>query len=284
MSISLFPFSLRKKFIPANKHPHTHAGELTALFFIFCNTELLISKTLTGYTIPAGPLNQIDTLPAEYIRYIGLYDATPCYLIVVSEQFALKHDSQWKNLRSLHDLIDHDHYLLAGKASELASWHQRNTYCGKCGTAMTDHATECARICPSCDFQAFPQISPVVIMTVEQGDNILLGRSPHFPKGMYSPLAGFVDPGETAEEAVMREVKEEAGITVKNLCYITSQAWPYPHSLMLGFRSDYDYGEIVIEQDELEDVQWFNVHKLPVLPSSISISRYLLECFIRERK
>ncbi len=254
------------------------------MLFIFSNNQILVTPSLSGYAIPRQLVTQYAGSSADYIRHIGLYDNTPCYLILAEEQFTPVQDCQWMNLRALHGLLSHDHYLLAGKGSELATWYQTNIFCGRCGTAMADHSTECARICPACNFMAFPRTSPVVIMTIEQEDNILLGRSPHYPPGMYSPLAGFVDAGETAEEAVLREVKEEAGVKVKDLRYITSQVWPYPHSLMLGFRTEYDHGEIIIEQEELEDVRWFNVRNLPVLPSNISISRYLMECFIKDKR
>lgn len=283
MDLPLSPFALQKDFFPANKLQQATGHDTPALLFIFSNNQLLVSATTAGYTVPFDILTRFPTSQSDYIRYLGLYDNSPCYLIVAAVQFAAPQNHQWMNLRPLHGLLSHDYYLLAGKAAEISTWYQTNIYCGRCGTPMEDHKRECARICPACHFIAFPRSSPVVIMTVEQEDNILLGRSYHYPKGMYSPLAGFVDAGETAEEAVVREVKEEAGIVIKNLRYITSQVWPYPHSLMLGFRTEYDHGEIVIEQEELEDVRWFNVHELPDLPSSISISRYLMECFINEK-
>ncbi len=283
MSVSLFPFSLNKTFVPANKIGPAQLQDEPPLLFIFHNNQLLVAPSPSGYIIPRQSLTAVAGLEIDYRRYIGQYDNIHCYLIIAGELFSPAADLEWKNLRALHGLLPHDHYLLAGKCSELATWYQTNIFCGRCGTSMVDHATECARMCPSCNFLAFPRISPVVIMTIEQGDNILLGRSPHFPEGMYSPLAGFVDAGETAEEAVLREAKEEAGVTVKNLRYITSQVWPYPHSLMLGFRTDYDHGQLIIEREELEDARWFNIHNLPVLPSNISISRYLMDCFIREK-
>ncbi len=118
-------------------------------------------------------------------------------------------------------------------------------------------------------------------MSVVRDDHILLARAPRFPAGMYSTLAGFVEPGETLEEAVIREVFEETAIGINNVRYVASQPWPFPHSLMIGFTSTYISGEIHVDHEELEDARWFSVAELPGLPSEISISRFLINNFIK---
>ena len=136
------------------------------------------------------------------------------------------------------------------------------------------------KVCPKCDLHSYPRLSPSIIVLVEKGDEILLARSPHFPPGLYSTLAGFVEPGETAEEAVSREVFEEVGIQVKNIRYQLSQPWPFPHSLMLGFNAEYMAGEIKIDGVEIEDAHWYNINNLPKLPIYASIARWLINQFI----
>ncbi len=145
---------------------------------------------------------------------------------------------------------------------------------------MENRKTELARICPACGFISFPRLSPAVIMSIIKEDHILLARSPRFPSGMYSTLAGFVEPGETLEEAVKREVREEVNIRIGNISYVASQPWPFPHSIMIGFSADYAGGEIEIDGDEIEDAGWFSVEDLPILPSKITIARLLIDRFV----
>jgi NAD+ diphosphatase len=128
----------------------------------------------------------------------------------------------------------------------------------------------------------YPRLAPAVMMLVRRGRELLLGRSPHFQPGVYSALAGFVDPGETLEDCVAREVMEEVGVTVGKLRYFGSQSWPFPHSLMIAFFADYAGGDIVPQSEEIEDAQWFNVDALPELPMAISISRRLIDAAVGE--
>ena len=136
-------------------------------------------------------------------------------------------------------------------------------------------------MCPDCAVPQFPRLSPAMIVAVERGNEILLARSPHFPPGIYSVLAGFVEPGESAEEAVAREVMEEAGIAVKDIRYFGSQPWPYPNSLMLGFTAVYESGEIRLDDDEIEDARWFSADDMPTFfPGRMSISQWLIQDFL----
>ena len=149
---------------------------------------------------------------------------------------------------------------------------------------MEEKVDELAKTCAPCRYVVYPRISPVVIMTVEQDNKILLGRAPHFKAGVYSPLAGYVEAGESFEEAVQREVLEEVGIEVESPVYIGSQAWPFPHQLMTGFRSKYKAGDIKIDHNELEDARWFSIDQLPAAPTSASISRYLIDLFLQDHR
>jgi len=122
-----------------------------------------------------------------------------------------------------------------------------------------------------------------MIVLITRGDEVLLARSPRFVPGVYSTLAGFAEPGESAEECLIREVREEVQVEVQNIQYVGSQCWPFPHSMMLGFHAEYAGGEIVPQADEIEDAQWFNIHSLPPLPASRSIARYLIDLYVAQR-
>jgi NAD+ diphosphatase len=161
---------------------------------------------------------------------------------------------------------------VAGRAFQLAEWDRTHRFCGVCGTPTGRLADERARACPACAHRAYPRHSPAVIMRITRGDEVLLGRSSHFPPGMYSTLAGFVDVGESAEAAVRREVREEAGIEITEPQWFGSQSWAFPHSLMLGFTAEWASGDVVADLTELEDVQWFTRERLPVLPPPASIA------------
>jgi NAD+ diphosphatase len=163
------------------------------------------------------------------------------------------------------------------RARQLAAWALHNCFCGVCGQAMAMSAAEIACVCPACGHKAYPRISPVAIGLVVKGNEILLARSPHFAPGMYSALAGFVEAGESAEECLRRELREEAGIEIGDIRYFGSQSWPYPHSLMIGFIADYLGGELVAQEAEIEDLGWFGFDRLPVLPHPASLARRMIE-------
>jgi len=169
-------------------------------------------------------------------------------------------------------------------ARALAHWRLRHRYCGACGGAMVTLSAGHCRRCEACGFDTFPRTDPAVICLVTSGEHCLLGRSRHFPDGMYSTLAGFVEPGESLEQTVVREIEEEVGIRVAAVRYRSSQPWPFPQSLMLGFRAEAPLVEPVIDPAELEAARWLHRSELldparrPVrLPNPDSIARFLLE-------
>jgi NAD+ diphosphatase len=153
----------------------------------------------------------------------------------------------------------------------------KNKFCGACGNLMADHKTDRARVCPSCGNTVYPALSDAIIVAVEKNGYLLMGHNVNFPVGRYSVLAGFVDPGETLEEAVTREILEESGVAVKNIRYFGSQSWPFPNSMMFGFNAEWESGEPTADGGELSDVRWFAPDELPDLPPSISISRQLID-------
>ena len=172
-------------------------------------------------------------------------------------------------------------WLIAGRAVQIVEWARTHRFCGRCGAPAELAPGERAMKCPSCGMLAFPRLAPAMITLVTRGhgadQEALLARGVQFRAPMYSCLAGFVEPGETLEGAVIREVREEVGIDVTNVRYWGSQPWPFPHSLMLGFQADYMSGDIVCDPTEIVDAQWYRRDALPAIPPGISIARKLID-------
>ncbi len=171
-------------------------------------------------------------------------------------------EEPWKayDLRSLlySSSVDEADAGAIAQAGSLLHWHDTNRFCGKCGSQTRSAIGGYRRECPNCGFNSFPRTDPVVIMLAVCEDKCLLGRSPHFPEGWYSTLAGFVEPGETIEDAVRRETFEESGIRIGKVAYHASQPWPFPHSLMIGVHCEAISEEITMDESELEDCRWFS--------------------------
>ncbi len=273
-----YNFSLKARFIPAFRSNESISDP--SLWFVFQGEKLLttISENSPENISTCSP-EQLGLQPI-FSQFLGKYSSVNCFVAEVSDNIALPSRMRFKGLRSLFGTVDDDLFILAGRAIQILHWHKEHQFCGKCGTAMEARTTEMAKICPACGFVSFPRLSPAVIMSITRKDSILLARAPHFPPGMYSTLAGFVEPGETLEEAVQREVREEVNVRIGNIRYVASQPWPFPHSIMIGFSADFVSGEIEVDNDELEDAQWFSVQDLPILPSKIAIARLLIDNFI----
>jgi len=182
----------------------------------------------------------------------------------------------------LFSALDDAQFALAGRALQIVEWDRTHQFCGACAAATMARTSERSRECPGCGLVVYPRLAPAVMGLVRRERQLLLARSPRFPEGMYSALAGFVEPGETLEQCLEREVYEEAGIKVRNVRYFASQPWPFPHSLMLAFFADYDSGDLRVDGTEIEDARWFDIEDLPRLPARISIARRLIDAAKRE--
>ncbi|MDZ7923121.1 MAG: NAD(+) diphosphatase [Marinagarivorans sp.] len=182
-------------------------------------------------------------------------------------------------LRSFLGQVAEDEFALLSRASQLQHWWLHHQFCGQCGTKNILHDAELALSCRACSVLYYPRISPCVIMLVTRGKQCLLAKHTRSSRQRYSCLAGFIEVGESAEATVVREVAEEVGLRVNNLRYITSQNWPFPSQLMLGFLVDYSAGDIAIDGVEIEDAAWFNVDNLPEIPPEGTISRFLIDHF-----
>lgn len=194
-------------------------------------------------------------------------------------------------MRSAFGRLSEAQMGLAGYAAQVIDFARTHRFCGRCGAALGEavlgetvqgrNTHECSRTCPACGLTVYPRVAPVVMVLIGRGEGagreLLLARGPQFPPGMYSALAGFVEPSETLEMACHREVLEEVGVRIENLRYDHSQPWPFPHSLMMGFTAEYVGGEIVPQPGEIEDAAWFPVTALPPLPPTFSIARRLID-------
>lgn len=221
-------------------------------------------------------------LPILFEHGIGRLDGQPVYLIELEGPVTLE-NCQWQGLRQFMLQADFEHYRMLAYAAQVGTWAREHRFCGSCGKAMVQVPGERAMRCDRCDLRNYPRISPSMIVLITRGDEVLLARSPRFVSGMYSTLAGFAEPGESAEECVVREVREEVSLEVRNIQYRGSQCWPFPHSMMLGFHAEYASGEIVPQADEIEDARWFSIHALPPLPAPRSIARYLIDLYVARR-
>jgi len=165
---------------------------------------------------------------------------------------------------------------------ELEEWRAVNRFCGRCGTAMQPHANPAERafVCPACGYAAYPKISPAVIALVTRGDRILLQRNTHYRTANWTLVAGFVDPGENFEQAVVREIREEASIAVKDVRYFGSQTWPFPSNIMVGFRAEYASGELTPDGEEVVESGWFGRDELPAIPQPGSIARRMIDAWL----
>lgn len=258
--------------------PPSNDAQKPAYWFAFTNNELLLYETGTDVVPHRLDFNEIGLKFSRY-HYLGDYDSSPCYAVDLAEPVTLPPGMALKNLRAAYPRLGEDFFTLAGRAVQIIDWDHTHQFCGRCGAKTIDAEGERAKRCPVCGLSNYPRLSPSIIVRINRGPEILMARAFRFPPGMYSILAGFVEPGETLEQAVEREVWEEVRIRVKNIRYFDSQPWPFPNSLMLGFTAEYAGGEIEIDQVEIEDAGWYSADNLPQLPPKLSIARRLIDDF-----
>ncbi len=269
--------SIYKRYVPAVTPDEKNNGP--AYWFIFNSDKLLLNPE-DNFKIPsAEDLNELSISPVR-IQYLGTLDGQPCYTAEVEPGTNPPGGMVFQDLISLYEVLDEDIFLLAGRAIQIINWDKDHQFCGRCGSLTQTSDYEMAKICPECGLMNFPRLSPAVITAIVKEDKILLAKHSYGFKDRYSLIAGFVEPGETLEEAVHREIKEEVGIKVKGLKYFGSQPWPFPHSLMVGFTAQYKEGEIKVDGKEILDAKWFTAQEVPPPPSQVSISSELINWFI----
>ncbi len=251
-------------------------------WFVFMNERLVLVHD-NGYRLPDSALLESHGLIPEDVLLLGRLGDTP-YFEGTLPASDLPAPLELVDLRQTYGELSQPEYILAGLASQIAHWDLTTRFCPACGTATEHMAHERAKNCPTCNLRQYPRVSPAIIVLIHRPGQILLTRQPSWPPNRYSLVAGFVEAGESFEECVVREVAEEVGVRVTNIRYQGSQAWPYPHQVMVGFTAEYDGGDIMVEEAELEDARWFDLDDLPGLSPPLSISRQLLDFHLRSQQ
>jgi len=230
------------------------------------------------HALPDGKLIDKLQLPPQRLHALGEWNGRYYQMGWLDQPEALADGYAWHGLRSLFGVIDDGLAALAARAVQLAEWARTHQFCGVCATPMQRLDGERCYCCPACDMRAYPRISPAMMVLVRKGDAVLLALHALPGATRYTALAGFLEAGESIEEAVHREVYEEVGLRVQNLRYFGSQSWPFPHSLMIAYTADYLSGEIRIDPGEISDARWFGPDDVwPEAPTTKSIAAELLQ-------
>ena len=258
-----------------------HTAQFSAAFLEarYPEPETLPESSLMVFVQGNGVYVQSDPAPTLFFpedlempgqslheQYLGHLDSRACYAVEVSQDLAVPGSLYYPNIRNLYGILPERELAIAALATRIIDFDRTTTFCGQCGAETRMSRIERAKICDRCGLTTHPRTSPAIIVLVMNGDKILLARSPRFPPDLFSIIAGFVEPRETLEDAVHREVKEEVGIRISNIRYVGSEPWPFPHSLMLGFIADYAGGAIAIDNNEIIAASWFDREHLPTLP------------------
>jgi NAD+ diphosphatase len=248
----------------------------TTIVFAYREAKLLVTGSEEHPQVPSIALITAAGLAGPH-HFLGLLAATPCIAMTLPDDAPDPAGMRYAGLRSLFFRLPDPLLALAARAFQVIEWDRTHRYCGRCGTPTRNRSDERAKECPACGYIAYPRVSPAMMALITRGREMLLAKAQHSVTGMYSALAGFVEPGETIEDCVRREVREEVGLEVEGITYFASQSWAFPHSLMIAYTAEYAGGEIRLEDAEIADAQWFSVDAMPPIPPSVSIARKLIE-------
>ncbi|CDH43109.1 MAG: NAD(+) diphosphatase [Candidatus Competibacteraceae bacterium] len=250
-------------------------------WFVVAGDQVLVRVTRTGVELPMAPEWPFVDWPIVRQIDLGVLRGRPCYAVEAAKQEPPS-GLVFEGLRGLWMRLEDALIGVAGQALQLIEWDRNHGFCGRCGVATQRRDAERARHCPACGLMAYPRLSPVVMVRITREREILLARAPRFAPGVYSVLAGFVEAGETLEQALHREVAEEVNLRVRDLRYFASQSWPFPHSLMVAFTAEYADGELQVDGQEILDARWFTPDQLPGLPSPLSMAWRLIQDFLAQ--
>lgn len=236
-------------------------------WFIFHKDQLLLSDG----ALPKGEYPPVPVPEGKRVHSLPDLDGEPC------RAFSLVNPSPASvGLRASYDLLPLSHYLMAGKAEELLHFDETVRFCSVCGSPMQMH-TDISKRCQGCGREVWPSISTAIIVRITRGDEILLVRAHNFRGTFHGLVAGFLETGETLEECVRREVREETNLEIKNIRYFGSQPWPYPSGLMVGFTAEYESGILRVQDEELSSASFFHRNHLPEIPRKLSMARMLID-------
>jgi NAD+ diphosphatase len=263
--------------------PHEHAwdaasGDPRGRCFAFAGSDMLVLGT-PGATseVPSWDDLRAWNISAIRYQYLGTLGGEPCWSAELPPGVQLPERAELSGLRTLYAELSESHYAIAGRAAQIVAWDRDHQHCGRCGDPTERVAGERGRRCARCDLTAYPRVSPAIIVLIERGDQILLARGRAFVPRRFGIIAGFVEPGESLEDAVRREVREEVGIELGGIDYFGSQPWPFPHGIMIGFRATHLRGEITLGDGELAEAGWYDTDGLPEIPAKLSIARRLID-------
>lgn len=265
-------------FRPDNRPPATSDD---ALHLVFRQDQLVTDLQAAELLLPRERMRRAGFLVRRE-QFLGYWCERPCFAVEIDQAEEL--DPMHFQLGSLYQVLglgDDALFALAGRAAQLLAWERDHQFCGRCGSGMTADPMERAMRCQPCNTVNYPRINPCIIVLVTRGEEILLARHANVRGNMYSTLAGFIEAGESAEETLRREVREEVGVEVGTLRYFGSQSWPFPSQLMLGFFADYAGGDIVCEPTEIADAGWFHYRELPPVPPTGSIAGQLIRHYTK---
>ena len=245
-----------------------------------CNSKILSPTHRSWHPLSFHDFQKLDVKIVQQ-HYLGELNDGHCFVVEIeSDQHVSDLHYVWSGLRSLLGLVDDELFQLAGRALQIINWSNHHQYCGRCGGTTREAKSDRARVCNRCQLRFYPRISPCVICLVIRENTCLLARSAKHPAKMFSTLAGFVEPGESVEQTLRREIMEEVNVKIKNIRYFGSQPWPFPGQLMLGFFADYHSGEIQTDGIEILEANWFQIENFPQIPPQSTISGRLISHFV----
>jgi NAD+ diphosphatase len=280
-----FPFS------PSAVRPQDVSAR--PLWFLCAENEVVLRRE-PGPALPEALPAPAALLPStEEVRALGLEQAAAVFLgTLAGEQCwalpyaggkaALPPALDLVGLRKLWSLLDDTLFPIAGRANQLSHHYATNLFCGRCGAHNERDPKDRAVNCPACGLSVWPRVSPAIITLVRRGDEALLANAGRFPVPFFSTLAGFSEPGESLEETLVREVREEVGVQVDDVRYFGSQPWPFPNSLMIGYIAQWRAGEIAVDGEEIKEARFFKANALPMIPPRLSIARKLIDAWVTE--